>query len=47
MRSLQATGRGRMGEAKLAAMMLCEGNSDGAFLNAITLLKEELSTPVA
>ena len=42
MRSLQAMARGRMGEARLSAMMLCEGNPDGPFLEAVAHLESEL-----
>ena len=45
MRSLQAVADGQMGQAKLASMMLCEGNPDGAFLDAIVRLEAELSAP--
>ena len=43
MRSIKAAGQGRAGEAKLAAMMLCEGNPDGDFLDAVGRLNAELS----
>ena len=43
MRSLQAVSNGRAGEAKLASMMLCEGNPDTAFLDAVERLSTELS----
>ncbi|WP_306051214.1 hypothetical protein [Oceaniradius stylonematis] len=44
MRSLQAVGRGKMGEARLSALMLCEGNPDAPFLEAVERLDSELRT---